>query len=164
MSLFVFNRSSGKNLLKYQLDSSSVIRSSILMTTVFYKEVILQGEIWHWSLLGLKGLRNAQRSFWRICMWILVLKGLKQAIEAPQQQLILVWVLWIAKNYSQPNFPKPLPGWDTSPPQHCSQWYVASLKKTTKLKTCERRGKVRNSFLTEIKVAVSHKTRKKLCC
>ena len=26
------------------------------MTTVFYKAVILQGEIWHWSLLGLKGL------------------------------------------------------------------------------------------------------------
>ena len=79
---YLFSRSSGKNLLKYQLDSSSVIRSSILMTTVFYKEVILQGEIWHWSLLGLKGLRNAQRSVWRICMWILVLKGLKQAIEA----------------------------------------------------------------------------------
>ena len=77
-----FNRSSGENLLKYQLDSSCVIRCSILMTTVFYKEVILQGEIWHWSLLGLKGLRNAQRSVWRICMWILVLKGLKQAIEA----------------------------------------------------------------------------------
>ena len=30
--------------------------SLILMTTVFYKAVILQGEIWHWSLLGLKGL------------------------------------------------------------------------------------------------------------
>ena len=76
------NRSSGENLLKYQLDSSSVIRSSILMTTVFYKELILQGEIWHWSLLGLNGLRNAQISFWRNCMWILVLKWLKQAIEA----------------------------------------------------------------------------------
>ena len=33
--------------------------SSILMTTVFYKAVILQGEIWHWSLLGLKGLKLA---------------------------------------------------------------------------------------------------------
>ena len=33
----------------------------------------------------------------------------------------------------------------------CSQ-----LKKNTKLKTCEKRGKVRNSSLTEIKVAVSH--------
>ena len=28
----------------------------ILMTTVFYKALILQGEIWCWSLLGLKGL------------------------------------------------------------------------------------------------------------
>ena len=30
--------------------------SVILMTTLFYKELILQGEIWCWSLLGLKGL------------------------------------------------------------------------------------------------------------
>ena len=30
---------------------------SILMTTVFYKALILQGEIWYWSLLGLKELR-----------------------------------------------------------------------------------------------------------
>ena len=29
----------------------------ILMTTLFYKALILQGEIWCWSLLGLKGLR-----------------------------------------------------------------------------------------------------------
>ena len=27
--------------------------SSILLITVFYKAVILQGEIWRWSLLGL---------------------------------------------------------------------------------------------------------------
>ena len=40
-------------MLKYQLDSSCVIMSSILLTTVFYKAVILQGEIWRWSLLGL---------------------------------------------------------------------------------------------------------------
>ena len=32
--------------------------SLILMTTVFYKAVILQGEIWSWSLLGLKGLNE----------------------------------------------------------------------------------------------------------
>ena len=31
--------------MKYQLDSSCVIISLILMTTLFYKEVILQGEI-----------------------------------------------------------------------------------------------------------------------
>ena len=50
LPLYVFNRRSGENLLKYQLDSSCVIMSSILMTTVFYKAVILQGEIWYWSL------------------------------------------------------------------------------------------------------------------
>ena len=32
--------------------------SVILMTTLFYKALILQGEIWHWSLLGFKGLNN----------------------------------------------------------------------------------------------------------
>ena len=30
--------------------------SVILMTTKFYKALILQGEIWYWSLLGFKGL------------------------------------------------------------------------------------------------------------
>ena len=40
----------------YQLDSSCVIRPSILVTTVFYKPVILQGEIWRLLILGLKGL------------------------------------------------------------------------------------------------------------
>ena len=45
----------GGNLLKHQLDSSCGIMSLILMTTLFYKAVILQGEIWRWSLLGLKG-------------------------------------------------------------------------------------------------------------
>jgi len=30
---------------------------SILMTTLFYKALILQGESWYWSLLGLKGLK-----------------------------------------------------------------------------------------------------------
>ena len=34
-----------------------VIMYLILMTTLFYKALILQGEIWCWSLLGLKGLR-----------------------------------------------------------------------------------------------------------
>ena len=32
--------------------------SVILMTTLFYKALILQGEIWRWSLLGLKGLKT----------------------------------------------------------------------------------------------------------
>ena len=45
LSLYIFNRSSGENLLKYQLDSCSVVMSLILMTTLFYEAVILQGEI-----------------------------------------------------------------------------------------------------------------------
>ena len=32
--------------------------SVILMTTVFYKALILQGEIWCWALLGIKGLTD----------------------------------------------------------------------------------------------------------
>ena len=35
--------------------------SSILMTTLFYKALILQGETSCWSLLGLKGLRHGLR-------------------------------------------------------------------------------------------------------
>ena len=31
--------------------------SVILMTTLFYEALIVQGEIWCWSLLGLKGLK-----------------------------------------------------------------------------------------------------------
>ena len=45
LSLYIFNRSSGESLLKYQLDSSYVIMSLILLTTVFHKAVILLGEI-----------------------------------------------------------------------------------------------------------------------
>ena len=44
--------------MKYQANSSCVIMSVILMTILFYKALILQGEIWCWSLLGLKGLRQ----------------------------------------------------------------------------------------------------------
>ena len=40
-----YGRSNGENLLKYQLHSSCVIMSLILMTTVFYKAVIFQEEI-----------------------------------------------------------------------------------------------------------------------
>ena len=32
--------------------------SVILMKTLFYKALTLQGEIWCWSLLGLEGLSN----------------------------------------------------------------------------------------------------------
>ena len=37
--------------------------SVILMTTLFYKALILQGEIWCWTLLGLKGLINPNIKF-----------------------------------------------------------------------------------------------------
>ena len=46
--------------MKYQANSSCVIMFAILMTTLFYKALILQGEIWSWSLLGLKGLSPKQ--------------------------------------------------------------------------------------------------------
>ena len=91
-------------------------------------------------------------------MWILELEGLKQAIEAHTARAYLGLSTVICQELFTVQLPPPLPGWDTSPPQHWCQWYVASLKKNTKLKTRERRGKGRNSFLTKIK------TRKKLCC
>ena len=37
--------------------------SVILMTTLFYKALIVQGEIWCWSLLGVKGLTSLKRPF-----------------------------------------------------------------------------------------------------
>ena len=45
LPLFIFYRSSGEKLIKYQATSSCVIMSVILMTTLFYKALILQGEI-----------------------------------------------------------------------------------------------------------------------
>ena len=56
LSLFISYRSSGEKLIKYQANSSCVIMSVILMITLFYKALILQGEIWCWSILGRKGL------------------------------------------------------------------------------------------------------------
>ena len=38
----------------------------ILMTTLFYKALILHGEIWYWSLLGLKGLNSIVKNSVRI--------------------------------------------------------------------------------------------------
>ena len=53
LPLFISYRSGGEKLRKYQANSSCVIMSIILITTLFYKALILQGEIW---FLGLKGL------------------------------------------------------------------------------------------------------------
>ena len=57
LSLLISYRSSGEKLIKYQANSSCVIMFVILITTLFYKALKLQREIWCWSLLGLKGLR-----------------------------------------------------------------------------------------------------------
>ena len=53
LPLFISYRSGGEKLIKLQANSSYVIISIILITTLFYKALILQGEIW---FLGLKGL------------------------------------------------------------------------------------------------------------
>ena len=45
LPLFISYKSSGEKLIKYQANSSCVIMSVILMTTPFYKALILQGEI-----------------------------------------------------------------------------------------------------------------------
>ena len=45
LPLFISYRSSGEKLIKYQANSSCVIMSVILMTTLFYKALILQREI-----------------------------------------------------------------------------------------------------------------------
>ena len=45
LPLFTSNRGSGEKLIKYQANSSYVILSVILMSTMFYKALILQGEI-----------------------------------------------------------------------------------------------------------------------
>ena len=47
--LFISYKSSRERLITYQANSSCVIRSVILMTTLFDKALILQGEIWCWS-------------------------------------------------------------------------------------------------------------------
>ena len=42
--------------------------SLFLMTILFYKALILQGEIWCWSLLGLKGLNSIVKNSVRILL------------------------------------------------------------------------------------------------
>ena len=45
LPLHISYRSSGEKLLKYQANSSCMILSLILVTTLFYKVLVLQGEI-----------------------------------------------------------------------------------------------------------------------
>ena len=56
LPLFISYGSSGEKLIKFQANSTFVIISVILMTTLFFKALVLQGEIWCWSLLRLEGL------------------------------------------------------------------------------------------------------------
>ena len=64
-------------------------------------------------------------------MWILVLEGLKQAIEAHTVRAYLGLSTVNCQELFTAQLPPPHSGWDTSPSQHCSQWYGASLKKNT---------------------------------
>ena len=43
----------GEKLIKYQANSSRVIMSEILVSSLFYKSLLLHWEIWCWSCLGL---------------------------------------------------------------------------------------------------------------
>ena len=63
LPLFISYRRSGEKLIKHQANLSCVIISVILTTILFYKALILQGEIWCWSLLGLKGLTYEAESW-----------------------------------------------------------------------------------------------------
>ena len=75
LPLFVSYRSSGEKLIKYQANSSCVIMSVILITTLLFKALILQGGIWSWSLLGFKGLRAGRHWIWQ---WL-------------QSEIIITW-------------------------------------------------------------------------
>ena len=59
LPLHISHKSIGEKSLKYQ---TNVILSLIVMTTLFYNELTLQGEIWCWSLLGFKGLKLLSRT------------------------------------------------------------------------------------------------------
>ena len=61
-----------EKLIKYQAKlilTSCVIMSIILMTTLFYKVLILQGEIWCWSLLGCQDFGTATLSTSLFSLW-----------------------------------------------------------------------------------------------
>ena len=63
LPLFISYVSSREKLIKYQVNSPCVIMSVILMTTLFYKALILQGEIWCWSILGLNSIKRSRPPF-----------------------------------------------------------------------------------------------------
>ena len=62
----------------------------ILMTTLFYKALILHGEIWCWSLLGLKVLNSIVKNSVRILLinppWLSL--NIKEVAKAVNQSLM----------------------------------------------------------------------------
>ena len=73
--------------------------SVILMTTVFYKTWLLQGEIWCWSLLGFKGLnekkKDPEQPFLSLRRWLskwtnseVILSHTKNQLHVFQQLLL----------------------------------------------------------------------------
>ena len=61
--------------------------SVILMTTLFYKALILQGEIWRWSLLGLKGLMVKLKNKFKISQTNVLPVFVVSDIILPQEEL-----------------------------------------------------------------------------
>ena len=100
LPLFISYRSSGEKLIKYQA-ISCVIMSVILMTTLFYKALILQGEIWCWSLLMLKGLINP-----KIKIWILICCPCSFPTEVVGRSWLNIKQIHPA--WSRPQFPWPI--------------------------------------------------------
>ena len=66
--------------------------SVILMTTLSYKALILQGEIWCWSLLGLKGLTSENLALFhtKMCDFLYHQSDLKRKIMKEIQYPIKV--------------------------------------------------------------------------
>ena len=103
LPLFISYRSSGEKLIKYQANSSCVIMSVILITTLFYKALILQGEIWCWSPLGLKGLKSwkinnsdlTQQKLFKLSIFTnfyrLTAAGVNNSLQVLQGALVVGW-------------------------------------------------------------------------
>jgi len=76
---------------------------SVLMTTLFYKALILQGEIWCWSLLGFKGLTTS--IVWKYSLRVFVWKAtlqdfvhrLRQKLEKHLSDNNQVGHFWVLK-------------------------------------------------------------------
>ena len=109
--LFIYYRSSGEKLTKYQANTCCVIMFLILITTLFYKASLLQGEIWCLSLLvfkGLNGKKEIPNSLFQVLEGGLVGGKILKSFSVTQQTsytssnsscTILLWmeILWFTK-------------------------------------------------------------------